>query len=78
MKQPLIHEYTRDFEITLEETMPSFLGFEIEQGSNGIDLHLDTYIKRDNHRLLVIFQDVLEAQEGGDATGGGARWTRLP
>lgn len=45
MKQQFIHEYTRDFEITLEATMTSFLGLEIEQGTNGIDLHLDTYIK---------------------------------
>ena len=42
MKQQFIHEYTRDFEITLEATMTSFLGLEIEQGTNGIDLHLDT------------------------------------
>ena len=45
IKQQFIHEYTRDFEITLEETLTSFLGLEIEQGSKGIDLHLDTYIK---------------------------------
>jgi hypothetical protein len=45
MKQQFIHEYTRDFEITLEATMTSFLGLEIEQGTNGIDWHLDTYIK---------------------------------
>jgi len=45
MKQQFIHEYTRDFDIILKETMTPFLGLEIEQGSNGIDLRLDTYIK---------------------------------
>jgi hypothetical protein len=45
MKQQFITEYTRDFEITLEETMTSFLGLEIEQGPRGINLHLDTYIQ---------------------------------
>ena len=41
IKPQFIKEYTRDFEITLEETMTSFLGLEIEQGAQGIDLHLD-------------------------------------
>ena len=45
LKQQFIKEYTRDFEITLEETMTSFLGLEIEQGPQGIDVHLDTYIQ---------------------------------
>ena len=31
--------------MTLEETMTSFLGLEIEQGPQGIDVHLDTYIQ---------------------------------
>ena len=45
LKQQFIKEYTRDFEITLEETMTLFLGLKIEQGPQGIDLHLDTYIQ---------------------------------
>ena len=39
----LKHEFIRD--ITLTENLTSFLGLEIEQGPEGINIHLDTYIK---------------------------------
>ena len=45
LKQEFIREYSRDFDITLTENLTSFLGLEIEQGPEGIDIHLDTYIQ---------------------------------
>jgi hypothetical protein len=45
LKQEFIREYSCDFDITLTENLTSFLGMEIEQGQEGIDIHLDTYIQ---------------------------------
>ena len=63
-KQQFIKEYTRDFEITLEETMTSFLaqilGLEIEQGPQGIDLRLDTYIQEAINEYCTYFKKLLK------------------
>ena len=45
LKQEFIREFSRDFDITLTENLTTFLGMEIEQGPEGIDIHLHTYIK---------------------------------
>ena len=45
LKQEFIRESSRDFYITLTENLTSFLGLEIEQGPEGINIHLDTYIQ---------------------------------
>jgi hypothetical protein len=42
-----------DFEITGEDLMNSFLGFEVEQLEGCIKLQLDTYIKEE-YQLIVI------------------------
>ena len=45
LKQEFIREYSQDFDITLMGNLTSFLGMEIKQGPEGIDIHLDTYIQ---------------------------------
>jgi hypothetical protein len=45
LKREFIDAYSRDFDITFEDTMTSFLGLEIEQSSHGIKIHLDNYIQ---------------------------------
>ena len=45
LKREFIREYTRDFNITLEENITSFLRIEIKQGPDWIDINLDTYIR---------------------------------
>ena len=63
MKQQFIKEYTLDFEITLEETMTYFLGLEIEQGPQRIDLHLDTYIQEAIDEYDVHFKKSLKPKK---------------
>jgi hypothetical protein len=46
LKRKFIKEYKRDFEITCEDIMTSFLGMEVEQDERSIKLHLDTYVQK--------------------------------
>lgn len=45
LKRQFLHEYKRDFDITEEDIMSTFLGMEVEQTKDSIKLHLDTYIQ---------------------------------
>ena len=45
MRQEFIRDYSCDFDIMLTENLTSFLGMEIKQGQEGINIHLDTYIR---------------------------------
>jgi hypothetical protein len=46
--------YAKEFDMTGGTPMESFLGLEVEQGNDGISLHLDTYIQEliDEYRLI--------------------------
>ena len=41
-----ISEYLEDFDITLEDVMPTFLEMEIEHNKENLIIHLDTYIQQ--------------------------------
>ena len=43
LRQEFIRDYARDFEITLEENITSFLWIEIKQGPEGINIHLHVH-----------------------------------
>ncbi len=45
LKKKSIKEYKRDFEITREDIMASFLGMEVEKDEKSIKLHLDTHVQ---------------------------------
>ena len=42
VKKQSLQEYIRDFDITEEDIMPTFLGMEVEQTKDSIKIHLDT------------------------------------
>jgi hypothetical protein len=45
LKKQFLHEYKRDFDITEEDIMSTFLGIELKQTKDLVKLHLDTYIQ---------------------------------
>ena len=45
LKKQILQEYKKDFDITEEYIMSTFLGMEVEQSKDLIKLHLDTYIQ---------------------------------
>ncbi len=45
LKPQFIKEYKKEFYITCEDIMTSFLGMEVEQDEKSIKLHLDTYVQ---------------------------------
>jgi hypothetical protein len=62
LRHQFISEYTRDFNITLEEMMSSFLGMEIEQGLKGINVHLDTYVQETIDDYRTHFKRLLKSK----------------
>ena len=46
LKKQFLQEYKRDFDITEQNIMSTFLGImEVERSKGSIKLHLDTYIQ---------------------------------
>ena len=60
LKKRFIHEYKKDFDITEEGIMSTFLGMEVEQSKDPIKLHLDTYIQETLDEYKSIFKKFLK------------------
>ena len=45
LKKQFLQEYKKDFDITEEDIMSTFLGMEVERSKGSINLHLNTYIQ---------------------------------
>ena len=60
LKKRFIHEYKKDFDITEEGIMSTFLGMEVEQSKDSIKLHLDTYIQETLDEYKSIFKKFLK------------------
>ena len=45
LKIQFLQEYKRDFDITEEDILSTFLGMEVKQTKHSIKLHFDTYIQ---------------------------------
>ncbi len=45
IKDGFMQLYSKDFDITVDSQMKTFLGMQVEQASRSIEIHLDQYIK---------------------------------
>ncbi len=59
-KRQFLHKYKRDFEITEEDIMSTFLGMEVEQTKDSIKLHLDTYIQETIDEYKSVIKTILK------------------
>ena len=60
LKKQFLQEYKKDFDITEEDIMSTFLGMEVEQSKDSIKLHLDTYIQETLDEFKSIFKKFLK------------------
>ena len=60
LKKQFLQEYKKDFDITEEDIMSTFLGMEVEQSKDSIKLHLDTYIQETLDEYKSIFKKFLK------------------
>ncbi len=58
--------------------MESFLGLEVEQGAEGISLHLDTYIQELVEEYRLINRKIDHAKDGTNVSRSDAGGYRLP
>ena len=55
LKKEFMMKYSKDFNITGEGLMESFLGMQVEQKDNTIKLHLDHYVQE----MLTEYKDYI-------------------
>ena len=60
LKKQFLQEYKKDFDITEEDIMSTFVGMEVEQSKDLIKLHLDTYIQEPLDEYKSIFTKFLK------------------